>query len=143
MIGHTLRFGVFLPAIVLSVCMTAPARAGDSEEQRRVIRLPWHIYRHFPADFSRWHEAAAGFRGWETETRELDLGRCCLALMHFPSRGLTPETEWGPDCQNPNALGTVEWVPRTMDVVAFRMPRLVKAAREAGLLVVHIAGAPG
>ena len=129
--------------IVLSLCATAMAQTGDSERPGRLIEVPWHIYRHFPADFSRWDEAAVGFRGWEAEIRELDLDRCCLVLMHFPGRGLTPETEWGPDCQKPGALGTVEWVPRTMDVVAFRMPRLVKAAREAGLLVAHVGGAPG
>ncbi len=142
MTQYTLTSGVLRPLILLLVCATGTANADDSEPPRRVIRLPWHIYRHHPADFSRWHEAAVGFRGWEAEERELDLDRCCLALMHFPSTGLTPATEWGPDCQNPNSLGTVEWVPRAMDVVTFRMPRLVKGAREAGLLVVHIAGAP-
>ena len=141
MTQHALTFGVLCPLIVLSALATA--RAGEPEQGRRGVRVPWLIYRHFPADFSRWDEAAAGFRGWEAEVRELDLDRSCLVLMHFPSTGLAPGTEWGPDCQNPNALGTVEWVPRTMEVVAFRMPRLVKAAREAGLLVAHVAGAPG
>lgn len=143
MTRHDRTSTLLCPLILLLAFGTCSADAGDSEQGRRVIRLPWHIYRHYPADFSRWHEAAAGFRGWEADQRELDLDRCCLVLMHFPSRGLTPATEWGPDCQNPNALGTVEWVPRTMDVVTFRMPRLVKAAREAGLLVVHVGGAPG
>lgn len=114
-----------------------------AETRGHTITLPWHIYRHYPADFSRWREAAAGFRGWDSELRELDLDRTCLALMHFPATGLTPQTEWGPDCPNPNHLGTVEWVPRTMEVVAFRMPRLVEAARKSGLQVVHIAGADG
>ena len=140
---QTLVRFVFRPLIVLSLCATTMAQTADSEQDGRVIRVPWHIYRHFPADFSRWNEAAAGFRGWESEVRELDLDRCCLVLMHFPGRGLTPETEWGPDCRNPGALGTVEWVPRTMDVVTFRMPRLLKAAREAGLLVAHVSGSPG
>jgi nicotinamidase-related amidase len=134
---------VFVPLIMLSLCVTTMGQTADSKEEKRAISLPWRIYRHFPADFSRWDEAAAGFRGWEAEVRELDLDRTCLVLMHFPERGLTPETEWGPDCRTPGALGTVEWVPRTMDVVTFRMPRLVKAAREAGLLVVHVGGAPG
>ncbi|MFV1965643.1 MAG: hypothetical protein ACC628_09495 [Pirellulaceae bacterium] len=129
--------------ILLLACAPAAARAEEPDQPRRIIRLPWHIYRHFPADFSRWDEAAAGFRGWEAEQRELDLDRCCLVLMHLPSQGLTPTMEWGPDSQNPNALGTVEWVPRTMNLVALRLPRLVKAAREAGLLVVHVGGAPG
>lgn len=103
-----------------------------------LIYVPWHMYRHFPADFSRWREAAVGFKGWEYEIRPLDLRQTCLALMHFPDTGLTPETEFGPDCPVPNALGTIEWIPRAMDVVTFRMPRLVAAARAAGLQVAHI-----
>lgn len=102
------------------------------------IKLPWHMYRHYPADFARWREAAAGFLGWDSEVRDLDLSKTCLAMMHFPDTGLTPDTEFGPDCPNPNALGTIEWVPRTMDVVQFRMPALVTAARAAGLQVAHV-----
>lgn len=104
----------------------------------RSLQIPWHIYRHFPADFSRWREAAVSFRGWESEVRELDLGRTCLALMHFPDTGLSPDTEFGPDCPNPAALSDIEWIPRTMEVVTFRIPRLVAAAREAGLQVAHV-----
>jgi len=103
-----------------------------------VISISWHIYRHYGADFSRWREAAAGFKGWTSEVRDLDLSKTCLALMHFPDTGLTPDTEFGPDCPNPNALGTIEWIPRTMDVVRFRMPGLVTAARAAGLQVAHV-----
>lgn len=132
------------------VCLAVATHAADAGQagggeasKQRIIRLPWHIYRHYPADFSRWREAALGFKGWDSEVRELNLDRTCLALMHFPTAGLTPETEWGPDCAQPNSLGTVEWAPRTMEVVMFRMPRLVKAAREAGLLVAHIWGGPG
>ena len=36
---------------------------------KTVIRLPWRLYRHYPADFSRWREAAVGFKGWETSPR--------------------------------------------------------------------------
>jgi nicotinamidase-related amidase len=106
------------------------------------IRLPWHIYRHYPTDLSRWREAATGFGGWDAEERELDLSRTTLALMHLPTTGLTADTEFGPDCLMPDALGTVEWVPRTMDLMVFRLPRLVRAARSAGLQVTHVLGAP-
>ncbi|NLJ35461.1 MAG: isochorismatase family protein [candidate division WS1 bacterium] len=133
--------------IVLLCCIwcmlfaLATAAVSDDQPQdtaRPMVNLPWHIYRHFPADFSRWEASAVGFTGWDTEIRELDLGRTCLAMMHFPDTGLTAATEWGPDCPVPNALGTIEWVPRTMSVVSFRMPRLVEAARAAGLQVAHV-----
>ena len=131
-------------AIVLLMADSNSAQAQDQDAPpKSVVQLPWHMYRHYPADFSRWHEAAVGFKGWDQEVRELDLDRTCLVLMHFPQTGLTPGTEWGPDCPQPNSLGTIEWVPRTMDVVTFRMPRLVKAAREAGLLIAHVWGGPG
>lgn len=102
------------------------------------ISIPWHIYRHYPADFSRWREAAVGFKGWSSETRQLDLSKTCLAVMHLPDTGLTPATEFSPNCPNPNELGTVEWIPRTMDVVSFRLPPLLAAARAAGLQVAHV-----
>ena len=122
----------------LSVAAAAAPGQGGPSAGGKAVRLPWHIYRHFPADFSKWDAAAVGFRGWESDERELDLSRTCLALMHLPDRGLTPDSEWGPDAQNPNYLGTVEWVPRTMDLVTFRLPRLVQAARAAGLQVAHV-----
>jgi nicotinamidase-related amidase len=104
----------------------------------RRISVPWHMYRHYPADFSKWAESGSGFHGWASDVRDLDLEKCCLAMMHFPDTGLSSDTEWGPDSPNPSALGTVEWVPRTMDVMTFRMPRLIEAAREAGLVVAHV-----
>ena len=123
---------------LLALAIAAVAGDTPQREPRRLVNLPWHIYRHFPADFSRWEMAAVGFQGWDSEIRELDLERTCLAMMHFPSTGLTPETEWGPDCPLPNSLGTVEWIPRTISVVTFRMPRLVEAARAAGMQVAHV-----
>lgn len=80
MTRQTLAFTVLRPLVLLLVCAAGTPAADDSDHGGRVIRLPWHIYRHYPADFSRWHEAAAGFRGWEAEERELDLDRCCLVL---------------------------------------------------------------
>lgn len=106
--------------------------------QDRSIGVPWHFYEHFPPDYSQWRRSELGFEGWTSEERDLDLDSSCLALMHFDGRGLTPETEFGPDCPNPGVMGTITSVPRTMDVVSFRMPRLVKAARNADWQVAHI-----
>ena len=134
---------ILLAATLLTPMLWGQAQPIQTEDTMAAgddttITLPWHIYRHFPADFSRWHEAAVGFRGWDSEVRPLDLSRTCLALMHFPDRGLTPDSEFGPDALNPDYLGTIEWIPRTMDVVTFRMPRLLEAARAAGLQVAHV-----
>lgn len=112
-----------------------------SESQHpRTTQVPWHFYRHYPADFSAWSRAARGFLGWASEVRDLDLDQTALLLMHLPAAGLSPETEWGPDCPRPDLLGTVEWVPRTMELCRHRLPRLVAAARAAGLQVVHVHG---
>ena len=109
-------------------------------KRRRIIQVPWHFYRHYPADFSAWSRAARGFLGWTSESRDLDLEGAALLLMHLPATGLSPETEWGPDSPRPDLLGTVEWVPRTMELCRHRLPKLVVAARAAGLQVVHVYG---
>ena len=108
-----------------------------SSEPKR-ITVPWHFYRQYPADFTAGAQAARGFHGWTSEVRELDLSRTALLLMHLPDAGLTPDTQWGPDCPRPDLLGTVEWVPRTVDLCTRRLPPLVTAARQAGLQVVHV-----
>lgn len=126
-----------LPVILMATMAMAQNEA-QMARKPKVIPVPFHMYRHYGADFTRWDEAAVGFKGWESEVRGLDLSKTCLALMHFPDTGLTPGTEFGPDCPQPNALGTIEWVPRTMEVVTFRMPRLLQAARAAGLQVAHV-----
>jgi nicotinamidase-related amidase len=139
-----------LTAIVLS-CAGYAMAAGEAtgtlvlggqavmaQAQPRVIQVPWHIYRHYPADFSAGPASARGFIGWEAETRDLDLDKTALLLMHLPDAGLTPDSEWGPDCPRPDLLGTVEWVPRTVDMIRNRLPKLVEAARAAGLQVVHV-----
>ena len=78
------------------------------ENSKPTIRLPWHFYRHYPADFSARSKAARGFRGWSREVRDLDLSHAALLLMHLPDAGLTPDTEWGPFSPRPDLLGTVE-----------------------------------
>lgn len=102
------------------------------------MKVPWHFYRQHPADFSGGTQAARGFLGWTSEVRELDLKRTALMLMHLPDAGLTPDTQFRPDCQRPDLLGTVEWIPRTMAMNTQRLPKLVTAARQAGLQVVHL-----
>lgn len=135
-----MRYGFYIVLALLPQAAPGQPIPTDSTMPHtpNIVLLPWHIYRHYPADYSRWREAAVGFRGWSSDTRELDLSRTCLALMHLPDTGLRPGTEFGPDCPSPNELGTVEWVPRTMDVVTFRLPPLVAAARAAGLQVAHV-----
>ena len=113
--------------------METPARG-------RPVSVPWNFYQHYPADFPAWSRAARGFHGWTSEARELDLDRTALLMMHLPDQGLTPDTEWGPDCARPDLLGTIEWIPRTIDLCQNRLPRLVSAARSADLQVVHVYG---
>ena len=104
----------------------------------KLLQLPWHFYRQYPADYSAGAQAARGFHGWTSVVRELDLSRTALLLMHLPDAGLTPDTEWRPDCQRPDLHGTVEWIPRTMELNTQRLPPLVTTARQAGLQVVHV-----
>jgi nicotinamidase-related amidase len=125
----------------------AQQETGDNvvaaRNSKRIIKVPWHFYQHYPADFTAWSRAARGFKGWTSEVRELDLRKTALLLMHLPDAGLTPDSEWGPNSPRPDLLGTVEWVPRTMELCSHRLPPLVTAAREAGLQVVHVYGGIG
>jgi len=128
-----MRLLLALLAAVLPLCAAA-----QEAPMPTVIQVPWHWYRFYPWDYSQYHLAAKSVLGWTSEVRPLDLRKTCLVLMHLPERGLTPQTEFRPDLPDPNVLGTVEDVPRTMDLVAFRLPRLVEAARAAGLQVATI-----
>jgi nicotinamidase-related amidase len=137
------HFGLVLLLLLSAATMAqqpADAQSEQESSEARVVQVPWHFYRHYPPDFSAWSRAARGFQGWTSEVRGLDLNRTALLLMHLPDAGLTADTEWGPDCPRPDLLGTVEWVPRTMDLCTNRLPRLVEAARDAGLQIVHVYG---
>ncbi len=128
-------------AFLLALAATAAGAAETGGKAVSKIQVPWHFYKHYPADFTAWSRAARGFRGWTSESRDLDLSHTALLLMHLPDAGLTPDSEWGPNSRRPDLLGTVEWVPRTMDLCTHRLPPLVAAARAAGLQVVHVQGA--
>ncbi len=134
----------FVFLVLISTAAVAEDIGGEKPvaalEEKQIVKVPWHFYQHYPADLSAWSRAARGFRGWTSEVRDLDLRHTALLLMHLPDAGLTSDTEWGPDCQRPDLLGTVEWVPRTMDICRHRLPRLVAAARAANLQIVHVYG---
>jgi len=103
-----------------------------------MMQILHHYYRGYPPDFAAGRAAARGFLGWDAFPSAIDLDRSALILMHLPDAGLRPETAWGPDCPRPDLVGTMEWVPRTMDLVTRRLPPLVAAARQCPLQIVHI-----
>jgi len=104
----------------------------------RSMSINHHYYRGYPADFAAGRAAARGFLGWDAFAADIDLDRTALLLMHLPDAGLRPECAWRPDCPRPDLLGTVEWVPRTMDLATNRLPPLVAAARGCDLRIVHV-----
>lgn len=136
-------------ALVLLIGATASGQERGEEKpvatskSKRVMKLPWHFYQHYPADFTAWTRSARGFKGWTSEVRQMDVSKTALLLMHLPDAGLTPDAEWSPNSPRPDLLGTVEWVPRTMELCTHRLPPLVTAAREAGMQVVHVYGGIG
>lgn len=130
--------------VLVALAQASAAAEGTSNmpQTSRTIPVPWHIYRHYPADFTAGPAAARGFIGWDTEVRPLIPEHTALVLMHLPDAGLTPDTQFRPDAQRPDLLGTVEWVPRTVAMITGPLPDLVQAARAAGLQVVHVPGHP-
>ena len=72
------------PALLLIVSaatmggQAADAQADEEASEARVIQVPWHFYRHYPADFSAWSRARV--------TRSLLLSVDAAALTSASSR---------------------------------------------------------
>lgn len=103
-----------------------------------IIQLRHHYYRGYPPDFTAGRAAARTFLGWDAHLDGIDLDRSALILMHIPDSGLRPEVAWRPDNPRIDLLGSAEWVPRTMEMVAKKLPPLVDAARQARLQIAHV-----
>lgn len=60
------RFAVMALTLMTSAASAQEGgrQAMDTAKAGRTIQVPWHLYQHYPADFSAWSRAARGFRGW-------------------------------------------------------------------------------
>jgi len=106
----------------------------------KYLKLQGAYYRHHPVDFSRGELGALGMKGWgETVEVETPIVETALVSMHAENIGLVPELPY--DDRGPLA-GYMRWLEyegRKMDILRTVYPRILAAARRAGLAVVHVA----
>lgn len=101
------------------------------------ILLPAHYYRQHDADLEA-DIPGRGFAGWTTRLLEVPLERSALVSMHAWNPGLDPRIPAGPDSPYAGWFRVVEYLPRAIRITREVFPRLLEAAREAGLTVIHV-----
>ena len=105
----------------------------------KLLRLKGAFYRHHPVDFAQGPLGALGMNGWgETVDVEAPLAETALVSMHAENIGLIPELAY--DDKGPLA-GYMRWLEyegRKVDIARTVYPKILAAARAAGLNVVHV-----
>lgn len=111
-----------------------------SRKSRAVLRLDGAYYRHYPVDFSRGELGALGMKGWgETIAVEAPVRETALISMHAENIGLVPEIPWADRGPLAGYMRWLEYEGRKIEIVRTVYPRILAAAREAGIPVVHVA----
>ena len=95
------------------------------------MKLPAHYYQQFDADFAR-EVPGEGYGGWKTADLELSWEHTAVVVMHAWDAG-TRE-------QFPGWHRAVEYIPRSYAICETVIPPLLKAVRESGFHLIHVAG---
>lgn len=104
------------------------------------LRLRGAYYRHHPVDFSKGALGALGMKGWgETVEVEAPVDETALVSMHAENIGLVPEIPYADRGPLSGYMRWLEYEGRKMDIVRTVYPRILAAARGAGVAVVHVA----
>jgi hypothetical protein len=111
----------------------------QKSERQRNLRLKGAYYRHHPIDFSRGALGALGMEGWgETVDIDAPVNETALISMHAENIGLIPEIPYADRGPLAGYMRWLEYERRKIDVVRTVYPRILAAARAAGLAVVHV-----
>lgn len=94
------------------------------------IMLPTGYYQNFHADMTR-DIPAEGYGGWKKETLPLDIRSTALIVMHA--------WDYGSAEKYGGWYRAAEWLPRADEIDRTILPEVVKAARRAGMTVIHVA----
>lgn len=106
----------------------------------KLLKLQGDYYRHHPVDFSLGALGALGMKGWgETVEVEAPIGETALVSMHAENIGLVPEIPYADRGPLSGYMRWLEYEGRKMDILRTEYPRILAAARGAGLAVVHVA----
>ncbi len=114
----------------------APRESGPP----KLLRLKGSYYRHYPVDFSQGPLGALGMKGWgETVDVETPVGETALVSMHAENIGLIPEIPYADRGPLAGYMRWLEYEGRKVDIARTVYPRILAAARGAGLAIVHVA----
>jgi hypothetical protein len=146
-LNQTVLAGLAGAALAHKVSARAPAgplsgagKAAQKAGSRKSIRLKGAYYRHYPIDFSQRELGALGMNGWgETVDVEAPVGETALISMHAENIGLVPEIPYADRGPLAGYMSWLEYEGRKMEIVRSVYPRLLAAARDTGLPVVHVA----
>jgi hypothetical protein len=118
----------------------APASGPRQSGAPKILRLKGAYYRHHPVDFSQGPLGALGMKGWgETVDVEAPLAETALVSMHAENIGLIPEIPYSDKGPLAGYMSWLEYEGRKVDIVRTVYPKILAAARAAGLAVVHVA----
>ena len=109
-------------------------------ETLKSLRLKGAYYRHHPIDFSQGELGALGMKGWgETIDVDAPVKETALVSMHAENIGLVPEIPYADRGPLAGYMRWLEYEGRKMAIARTVYPRILAAARGAGLDVVHVA----
>lgn len=117
----------------------------DGNQQRnaetgKILRLKGAFYRHHPIDFSKGALGAQGMLGWgKTVDVEAPARETALISMHNENIGLIPEIPYIDRGPLAGYMRWLEYEGRKADITRTVYPRILAAARGAGVPVVHVA----
>lgn len=107
---------------------------------QKMLSLKGEFYRHYPFDFSKGKTGAVGFKGWgEAVDIEVLLAETALIAMHIWNIGFHPELQFLPGGHAGPVMAMLEWASRSIPIIQTEIPPILKAARDAGLTVIHVA----
>lgn len=105
----------------------------------RTATLPTWFYRQYPSDFRRGEEATLGILGWGRRDCQVPLDEMALVLMHFWNVGFPGGPEWSENSPHVLVRQAQEYVGRCVAQFTRTMPPILKAARDSGLTIIHVA----
>ncbi len=127
-------------ARALDMEIHAPDPGSRESGAPKILRLKGGYYRHHPIDFSQGPLGALGLKGWgETVDVEAPLAETALVSMHAENIGLIPEIPYSDKGPLAGYMSWLEYEGRKVDIVRTVYPKILAAARAAGLAVVHVA----